>query len=61
MDPDALVDDMINIVSDLDGMPKGATRTRLLQELDYKRADLYAWKQKGGFAPKIGWAAALAL
>lgn len=61
MDPNETVDDMINIISTLDGMRKGTARTDLLRELGHLRKDLRGWKARGGFEPRIGWTAALAL
>lgn len=61
MDPNATVDQMVNIVSDLDGMKKGFVRTRLLADLAECRKALREWKRKGGYEPAIGWAAALRL
>ena len=61
MDPDKLVDEMINIVSELDGMPKGPERTALLLELSFKRHDLKVWRDNYGFEPKMGWRFALSL
>ena len=58
MDPNATVNKMVNIISDLDGMKKGLERTGLLAELPELRDALRSWKRKSGFEPAIGWAAA---
>jgi hypothetical protein len=61
MDVNVLVDEMTNLASDLDGMPKGPRRSDLVALLAEKRAALRDWKRTGGFEPRMGWTYALAL
>lgn len=64
MDPNAIVSQMLDLRHDLATARHAGDHAdvRVLQELiDEHHEALLAWRNRGGFAPRIGWRAALAL
>lgn len=62
MDPDATVADLVSLRADLAKAKGDAWLTgQIRADIRDRRAALREWRRKGGFAPRIGWRAALAL